>query len=116
MSQDNYWLTRIKETRFLFAQRPERAPLVEGPTNADELLRSSIRQSARSRISGVLRQLRAAHGLTYEDIHDATGLSQQLLFDIEFKDQRLTLEQLDLLTQLYNYSLSDILGVDIDLF
>lgn len=77
-------------------------------------IRDSIRQLSRQRISDLLRQLRAAHGLSYEQVNERTGLSQQLLFDVEFKDRRLSLEQIRLLADCYQVTVSDLLGVDVD--
>ncbi len=77
-------------------------------------IRDAIRQLSRQRISDLLRQLRAAHGFTYEQVHDLTGLSQQLLFDTEFKDRRLSLREIQLLAQCYQVSVDDLLGIDLD--
>ena len=76
--------------------------------------RTSIRRLARSRISQILLQLRTAHGLSYEEIQQRTGLSQQLLFDVEYKERRLSLEELRLLASCYNVSVNDIVGIDLD--
>ena len=64
------------------------------------------------RVPRVLRQLRAVHGYTYDEVEDRTGLSQQLLFDMEYKDRRLTLDQLILLAECYRVSAGDVLGID----
>ncbi len=92
-------------------QRPQRVvpPIDDTP----ERTRAAIRTLARSRVVGILRQLRAAHGLTYDEIQQRTGLSQQLLFDVEFKERRLTLDELRRLADCYNVGVGDILGVDI---
>ena len=84
------------------------------PAREERTVRDSIRQLARQRVSQLLRQLRAAQGLTYEQVHDSTGLSQQLLFDLEFKDRRLTLDELRRLAVCYRVSVNDILGIDLD--
>ena len=77
-------------------------------------IRDSIRQLARQRVSDLLRQLRAAYGLSYEQVSEQTGLSQQILFDVEFKDRRLTLDQIRLLADCYQVSVDDLLGIDVD--
>jgi hypothetical protein len=77
-------------------------------------IRDSIRQLSRQRVSDLLRQLRAAHGLTYEQVNERTGLTQQLLFDVEFKDRRLTLDEIRLLAECYQVSVDDILGINVD--
>ena len=86
------------------------APLQQSERN----MRDAIRQLSRQRVSDLLRQLRAAHGLSYEQVHERTGLSQQLLFDVEFKDRRLSLDELHRLAICYQVSVDDLLGVDID--
>jgi len=92
-----------------------KAESVVTPINdAPERTRQTIKLLARRRISEVLRQLRAAHGYSYEDIQMETGLSQQTLFDLEFKDRRLTLAELRLLAACFNVSVADILGVEVD--
>lgn len=90
-------------------QRPPLAPTAEIAT-----LAGSIRQIAHSRVSLALRQLRAQHGLTYEQIQQRTGLSQQLLWDVEFNSRRLSLDELRELAVCYSLSVNDILGVDVD--
>jgi ribosome-binding protein aMBF1 (putative translation factor) len=77
-------------------------------------VRDSIRQLSRQRVSDLLRQLRAAHGLSYEQVTERTGLSGQLLFDVEFKDRRLTLEETRKLAECYQISIDDLLGIDVD--
>jgi hypothetical protein len=37
-----------------------------------------------------------------------------MLYDVEYKDRRLTLDELRTLAQCYNITINDILGVDID--
>ena len=84
------------------------------PRNASqEALAQAIRTLARSRVSNTLRQLRAVHGLSYEDVAAQTGLSKQVLFDIEYTERRLSLDELRLLAICYHVSESDILGIDI---
>ncbi len=74
----------------------------------------AVRTLSRSRVAHVLRQLRAAHGLTYDEVQAQTGLSQQTLFDVEYKTRRLTLTELRALAACYDVSVSDILGVEIE--
>jgi hypothetical protein len=86
-------------------------------TPADETVertRQAVRTLARSRVSQSLRQLRSAQGLNYEQIQMLTGLSQQLLFDVEYKDRRLTLDEIRLLAACYGVSAGDILGIVVD--
>lgn len=90
------------------------ASVVTPINDAPERTRQAVRLLARSRIAQVLRQLRAAHGLAYEDIQGRTGISQQTLFDLEFKERRLTLDELRLLAGCYDISVSDILGIELD--
>jgi hypothetical protein len=77
-------------------------------------IRDSIRLLSRQRVSDLLRQLRAAHGLSYEEVSERTGLTQQLLFDVEFKDRRLTLEEIRRLADCYQVSVNDLVGIDVD--
>ncbi len=79
-----------------------------------EKTRLTVRRLARSRISETLRQLRAANGLAYERVQERSGLSQQLLFDMEYKERRLTLDELRRLCQCYNIGVEDILGIDLE--
>lgn len=76
-------------------------------------VRASVSQLARSRVSATLRQLRAARGLSYDMIRERTGLSQQLLYDVEYGDRRLTLDELMLLAECYDVSAEDILGIEL---
>ena len=82
--------------------------------STQERVTGSIRTLSRSRVSSILRQLRSSSGYSYEALTEQTGLPKQLLFDIEFKEQRLTLEQLRLLAECYGVTVSDILGIDLD--
>jgi hypothetical protein len=111
MSQD-FLLRRLRDTIARLSQNQTRP--TEPFYEAEQTVRNSIRQLSRSRISQLLRQLRAAHGYSYAQVQAATGLSQQLLFDIEFKDRRLTMEELRRLADCYQVSVSDILGVDVE--
>ncbi len=103
---------RIRDTVLRLAHAPKRVvqPVVETETNA----RTAVRQVARSRVSALLQQLRATYGYTYAHVQEKTNLSQQLLFDIEYQERRLTLDELRLLAQCYAISVNDILGVDIE--
>jgi hypothetical protein len=103
----------IQRLRDSFA-RLGRTPLHPAAPQSDIHIRDSIRQLSRARVSEILRQLRAAHGLAYADVQSQTGLSQQLLFDIEYKDRRLTLDELRRLAACYQVSVDDILGIDLD--
>jgi ribosome-binding protein aMBF1 (putative translation factor) len=111
MSQEQL-VQRIRESllRLQQTQSPPSKP-ARSPTSD---VRDSVRKLSRQRISDILRQLRAANGLSYEQINDLTGLSQQLLFDVEFKDARLTLDDLRKLLACYHVSVNDLLGIDID--
>jgi hypothetical protein len=112
MSQE-FFIKRVKDSIMRLGLLDERA--VE-PDVRDERVdaRESVRQLSRSRVADLLRQLRAVHGFTYEQVQEMTGLSQQLLFDMEYKDRRLTLNELHALAQCYQVSAGDILGVEID--
>jgi len=85
------------------------------PDPLDEAkVRQAVSQTARSRVSATLRQLRAARRLSYDAIRQRTGLSQQLLYDTEYRDRRLTLDELRLLAECYGVSADDVLGVDVE--
>ena len=110
-------------TRDIFSQRIReslswlrRTPTRNAPAHEkiESTIRDSIRQLSRQRVSNILRQLRAAHGFTYEQVNERTGLTQQLLFDVEFKDRRLTLEEIRILADCYQVSVDDILGINVD--
>ena len=105
-------IQRIRESLNWMRRTPTRnsAPYQKTERN----IRDSIRQLSRQRVSDLLRQLRAAQGLTYEQVNEQTGLTQQLLFDVEFKDRRLTLDEIRRLSDCYQVSISDLLGIDID--
>jgi hypothetical protein len=105
-------IQRIRESLNWLRRTPVGSTTPYQKTERD--IRDAIRQLSRQRVSDLLRQLRAAHGLSYEQIHDQTGLSQQLLFDVEFKDRRLSLDELHRLAACYQVSIDDLLGVDID--
>jgi hypothetical protein len=103
---------RIRESLNWLRRTPSRAttPYQKSERN----IRDAIRQLSRQRISDLLRQLRAAQGLTYEQVNERTNLAQQLLFDVEFKDRRLSLDEIRLLAECYQVSVNDLLGIDVD--
>ncbi len=103
---------RIRESLRRLNQAPERT--TESYAGTERNVQEAIRRLSRARVSDILRQLRAAHGLSYADVQLATGLSQQLLFDVEFKDRRLQLDELRRLAQCYRVSVNDILGIIVD--
>jgi hypothetical protein len=103
-------LARLRASLSPTSQLPDRLQ----PDPLDEAkVRVSVSQAARSRVSATLRQLRAARDLSYDAIRERTGLSQQLLYDIEYGDRRLTLDELILLAECYGVSADDVLGVDL---
>lgn len=94
---------------------PADARHVTQPPPAEEVnLRKAISQLARARVSAMLRQLRSAHGYTYAQVQEQTGLPQQLLYDVEYRERRLTLPELNALAECYDVSASDVLGIDLD--
>ena len=105
-------IQRIRESLNWLRRAPMGSTTPYQKTERD--IRDAIRKLSRQRVSDLLRPLRAAHGLSYEQVHDQTGLSQQLLFDVEFKDRRLSLDELHRLAACYQVSVDDLLGVDID--
>ncbi len=111
-SRNDQLIKRIQETVRTLQRGKERALMPIDP--GEETLRQSTRMLARSRLSNTLRQLRAARGYTYEALAADSGLSQQVLFDIEYKERRLTLTELRTLATCYQISINDLLGVDID--
>ncbi len=86
----------------------------EGPAADETELRAALRQMARRRISQTLSQLRAARGLAYEQVRQQTGLPMQLLYDMEYRDRRLSVDELRLLAACYDVSVNDILGIDLE--
>lgn len=103
---------RIQETVRTLQRGKQR--VLEPVDTGEEKLRQSIRMLARTRLSNVLRQLRAARGYSYEMLAAETGLSQQLLFDVEYKERRLNLAELRILAACYRVNINDLLGIDID--
>jgi DNA-binding Xre family transcriptional regulator len=109
---DEGLIKRIRDLVLRMGEAPRRAlPPVD---ESQDRTRASVRQLARRHVSHLLRQLRAAHGLTYAQVQEQTGLSQQLLYDFEYKDRRLSLEELRALAQCYEVSINDLLGVDLE--
>ena len=84
------------------------------PAQDENELRSALRQVARNRISQMLSQLRATRGLSYEQVRQQTGLPMQLIYDLEYRDRRLTVDELRLLAACYDVGVNDILGIDLD--
>lgn len=105
-------IQRIRESLARLTRTPERTS--EPYQETEQHIRESIRQISRTRISQLLRQLRAAHGLSYAQVQANTGLTQQLLFDVEYKDQRLTLDQIRRLAHCYDVSVDDLLGIELE--
>lgn len=103
---------RIRESLRRLNNVPERA--TEPYSDTTRSVQEAIRRLSRARVSDILRQLRAAQGLSYLDVQMETGLSQQLLFDVEFKDRRLQIDELRRLASCYQVSVNDILGVIVD--
>ena len=108
----DYYLQSLKEqiAKLRYGSQRVTEPVEEAAVDA----RASVRQLSRVRVAALLRKLRAVHGFTYAQIQNETGLSQQLLFDMEFKDRRLTLDELRLLTDLYGVSVGDVLGIEME--
>jgi DNA-binding Xre family transcriptional regulator len=106
-------LQRLRASVIQMRNTPQRTttPVVQHEVN----VRDAIRQLSRSRVSEILRQLRATRSLSYEQVRERTGLSQQLIYDVEYKDRRLTLPELAALARCYEVSINDILGIDIEL-
>src|SRR5215216_4992720 len=88
----DFLVQRIRESVNWLRRTPSHTatPLPKSERN----IRDAIRLLSRQRVSDLLRQLRAAQGLSYEEVNERSGLSQQLLFDVEFKDRRLSLEEI----------------------
>ncbi len=105
-------LRRLQESVLRLTSAPKRT--IEYVDEATDRTRTAIRQLARSRVAQTVRQLRSAQGLSYEHVQARTGLSQQLLFDVEYKDRRLTLDEIRKLAACYEVSVGDILGIDLD--
>ena len=109
---DDFHSTSIEEALLKLERMPARVTKTTEAIDKDQY--QSLRQLARSRVALALRQLRAANGLSYAQVQTDTGLSQQLLFDVEFGERRLTIDELKLLADCYGASIDDILGVNIE--
>lgn len=114
-----YFRARLDQLTAQFKRTVERAEQIPSDRRAhfsvaEERMRDSVATAARARISVVLKQLRVAHNLTYEDIQAHTGLSQQLLWDVEYNERRLTLNELEKIANCYQLRVGDILGVDVE--
>ena len=105
-------LKRIRDSVIRAGQTPARNMTL--PPMEEVNVRDSVRQLARSRVSATLRQLRAVRGYSYEQVKERTGLPQQLLYDMEYKDRRLTLDELSQLARCYGISINDVLGIDLE--
>lgn len=106
-------LQRLRASVIEMRKTPHRTITPE--TQREVSVRDAVRQVARSRVSEILRQLRAARGLSYEQVRERTGLSQQLVYDMEYRERRLTLPELAALAGCYEISVNDILGIDLEL-
>ncbi|MEZ4864781.1 MAG: helix-turn-helix transcriptional regulator [Caldilineaceae bacterium] len=109
---DDQLVKRIRNTVLDLQEQKERS--LTPVDTAEEKLRQSVSTAARSRVSSLLRQLRGAHGYSYETLAAESGLSQQLLYDVEYKERRLTLDQLRTVANCYGIGVNDLLGVDIE--
>ena len=106
-------LKRLRASVIEMRKTPQRT--MNPATHREVSVRDAVRQLARSRVSEILRQLRAARGLSYEQVRERTGLSQQLIYDMEYRERRLTLPELTALAACYETSVNDILGIDLEL-
>jgi hypothetical protein len=111
MTQDSL-IRRIRESWLHLSETPAR--VTEPYQKTEQHIRDSVRQLSSNRVRLLLRQLRAARGLSYSQVQANTGLSQQLLFDVEFQERRLKLDELRRLAECYHVSVDDILGIDIE--
>ncbi|MEM7128045.1 MAG: helix-turn-helix transcriptional regulator [Chloroflexota bacterium] len=109
-------LNQLNERFKRTLERVEQVPTDRDPKViiVEEQMRASILVAARNRVSQSLKQLREAHNLSYGDLQAKTGLSQQLLWEVEYKERRLTLTELKALASCYQLSAGDILGVDLE--
>ena len=108
----DYHSKNIQESLARLERTPSR--VTAAPDNIEPDQYESLRLQSRTRIALMLRHLRGIHGLTYAQVQTDTGLSQQVLFDVEFGERRLSLSELALLAACYQVSINDILGVDIE--
>lgn len=110
---------RLEKIAARFKQTSERIDRIPSEREAtvmvvEEQMRDSVSIAARSRVGQALKQLRLAHGFSYADLQQRTSLSQQLLWDVEYNERRLNLEELRILATCYQIKPGDILGIDID--
>lgn len=112
MSENNETLLSRLRAAVSGPQSPN-APRAPDPVQ-DAQIREAVSRLARSRVSATLRQLRAARTLSYEAVRERTGLSQQLLYDMEYGERRLTLAELRLLAACYDVAVNDVLGVEVE--
>lgn len=112
MSENNETLLSRLRAAVTGPQSPNK-PRVPDPVQ-DAQIREAVSRLARSRVSATLRQLRAARSLSYEAVRERTGLSQQLLYDMEYGERRLTLAELHLLAECYDVAVNDVLGADVE--
>ncbi len=108
----DYHRQSLRESILKLGQNANRVTSTESTENLN--FHDSLRQASSTRIAHLLRQLRAAHNISYAQIQTDTGLSQQMLFDVEYGSRRVTLGELKLLAECFDVSVSDILGVDIE--
>ncbi|MEJ5248282.1 MAG: helix-turn-helix transcriptional regulator [Caldilinea sp.] len=106
--------TLLNRLRTSLVRQEQRTDLASRDPLDEAKVRAAVSQMARSRISATLRQLRAARSLSYDAVRERTGLSQQLLYEVEYGSRRLTLGELMLLAECYGVSADDILGVDLE--
>ncbi len=110
---------RLEEISARFKQTSERMERIPSDREAtvmvvEDQMRDAVAIAARSRVGQALKQLRLAHGYSYADLQQRTNLSQQLLWDIEYNERRLNLEELRILAGCYKIKAGDILGINID--
>lgn len=111
MTSDDSILKRIRSR--VAGGRGDAAHAV-APPGGEADLRDAVRLVARTRVSQTLSQLRAARSLTYEQVRQQTGLPMQVVYDIEYRDRRLTIDELRRLARCYDVSINDVLGIDLD--
>ena len=110
---------RLNQLNDTFKRTIERVELIPDDLTpsvivVEEQMREAISIAARNRIGQALKQLRMAHNLSYGDLQSRTGLSQQLLWDVEYKERRLTLSELRAIANCYQLTVGDILGIDLE--
>ena len=106
-------IKRLRASVIQIRKTPERT--MEPESHREVSVRDAVRQLARSRVSEILRHLRSARGLSSDPVRERTGLPQQLLYDMEYRDRRLTLAELNALASCYETSVNDILGIDLEM-